>query len=204
LDDTVRLALKAIDGDQRFSVIVNSEKKYGLQKIYNTLYRSDVIESDIVVQVDGDDYLPDNLVFNRVIDEYNKNDVWLTYGSFQQFSDGSLVDGWAQKVDYNIVREEIDYWNVTHLKTFLVKLFRRIKRQDLLDFNNEFYKYSGDIAFMLPMVEMAGEHAKYLSEINYIYNNLNALNEYNVNSEAQLRAALEIRRKDRQSPLEKL
>ena len=204
LDDTVRLALKAIDGDQRFSVIVNSEKKYGLQNIYNTIHRFDVIESDIVVQVDGDDYLPDNLVFNRVIDEYNKNDVWLTYGSFQQFSDGSLVDGWAQKVDYNIVREEIDYWNVTHLKTFLVKLFRRIKRQDLLDFNNEFYKYSGDIAFMLPMVEMAGEHAKYLSEINYIYNNLNALNEYNVNSEAQLRAALEIRRKDRQSPLEKL
>jgi len=57
---------------------------------------------------------------------------------------------------------------------------------------------------MLPMVEMAGEHAKYLSEINYIYNNLNALNEYNVNSEAQLRAALEIRRKNKQSPLEKL
>jgi autotransporter strand-loop-strand O-heptosyltransferase len=202
LDDTIRLTLKAIDGDQRFSVIVNSEKKYGLQNIYNTLYRTDINNSDIVIQVDGDDYLPDNLVFNRIIDEYNKNDVWLTYGSFQQFHSGSLVNGWAAEVDYNSVRYKDDSWNVTHLKTFLVNLFRKIKLQDLLNSDGNFYKYTADIAIMLPMIEMAGEHAKYLSEFNYIYNNLNPFNEYNVNSEAQLRSALEIRGKDRYSPLE--
>ena len=45
-----------------------------------------------------------------------------------------------------------------------------------------YWDVAGDLAFMFPMFEMSGEkHYRYLSSINYIYNETNPLNDHKVN-----------------------
>jgi hypothetical protein len=144
-------------------------------------------------------------VFNRIIEEYSDNDIWMTYGSFIQINGDDTVKGWAAPADYRTERLKKDVWNVTHLRTFFAGLFRKIQKESLLDPNtNEFYQYSADIAIMLPMLEMAGERSKFLDDINYVHNNINEISEYKVDSCGQLGCALSIRNQNAYSVLEKL
>ncbi len=51
----------------------------------------------------------------------------------------------------------------------------------------------GDLALMLPMLEMAGTHARYLPDILYFYNRTNPLNDHKVNFAFQQECAQAIR-----------
>jgi autotransporter strand-loop-strand O-heptosyltransferase len=191
-DNTVKEAIKAINCDSRFSIIINEEKLWGLENVYQTLNRSDISDLDVVVIVDGDDFLPDESVFDRIVNEYTNEKALLTYGSFNQIQNGDLVGGWAEKTDPKNIRKI--RWTATHLRTFYVKLFRAIKKEDLIDKNTgKFYQYAADMALMMPMIEMADDRAHYLSSINYTYNDMNPINEYKLNRQKQLDCEAEIR-----------
>lgn len=72
----------------------------------------------------------------------------------------------------------------------------KIKQEDLKDENGEYWSVAGDLSFMYPMAEMSGiEHYKFMSEINYIYNESNPINDHKVNMEKVLKIVNEIRRK---------
>ena len=48
--------------------------------------------------------------------------------------------------------------------------------------DGEYWSVAGDLSFMYPMAEMSGiEHYKFMSEINYTYNEGNPLNDHKVN-----------------------
>ena len=196
-DDSVKKALKAIDGDSRFSVISNETKMYPIGNHYNTLHREEIDDNDIVITVDGDDYLPDDDVFKRINDVYSKDsNIWLTYGSFNQIQYGELVDGWA-KESKNLSNIRNEEWSTTHLRTFRAFLFRGINRRDLIDpETHDFFQMSGDVAMMFPMIGMAGEErVKFLKDINYTYNDDNPISEYKVNRLEQVRIDKYIRSK---------
>jgi len=202
-DDTVKNALLSIDGDSRFSVISRNEKMWGLHNIYDMIHRKEILDTDICIVVDGDDFLPDEFVFDRIVNEYISKDTWLTYGSFNQIKDNKLIDGWSRETDSNNIRES--EWVATHLRTFYVGLFRKIKREDLIDIDTgDFYQYSADMAMMFPMIEMAGDHAHYLESINYTYNDMSPINEYKVNSDSQLHCAERIRSRKKYQKLDQL
>ena len=57
-----------------------------------------------------------------------------------------------------------------------------------MDTDGEFFKMSGDAAMMYPMVEMAGDkRVRYLSDINYTYNDSNPISEWRVDRPEQVR-----------------
>jgi hypothetical protein len=77
-----------------------------------------------------------------------------------------------------------------------VFLWRNIKDEDHKDSNGDYLSINADLAYMLPMLEMAGpEHYKYLPEVNLVYNNLNPINDHKVNMDLVNKVAGEIRSK---------
>jgi len=73
---------------------------------------------------------------------------------------------------------------------------KKIKPEDLRDENNNYWNVAGDLSFMFPMFEMSGEkHYRFLSDINYIYNESNPINDHKVNMRNVMETVNKIRNK---------
>ncbi len=178
-DNSTSIVENFINGDSRFHLIKNSEKKYQGGN-YDLICREieNIDDEDIFVEVDGDDWLPDNRVFERVINHYSNGNVWIANGSFR-YSDGR--NGFASEVKNFDKLRELPF-TASHLRTWKIFLWRNIKLEDLKDDSGNYWSTTGDLSFMYPMLEMSGEkHYKFMSEINYIYNEQNPLNDHKVN-----------------------
>jgi glycosyltransferase involved in cell wall biosynthesis len=178
-DGTVEKIKNFIKGDDRFVLIENKTKLYQSGN-YDQVIRGeyDIDGEDICIEVDGDDWLPDSRVFERVVETYNGGDIWLLNGSFR-YHDGR--PGFSQPhTTFEDIRQKP--FTLSHLRTWKVFLWRSINPEDLKDSEGNNWKIACDLAFMFPMVEMCGpEHYKFMYDINYIYNESNPLNEHKVN-----------------------
>ncbi len=178
-DNTVDIINRAISGDDRFKLVINTEKRNQCGN-YDLICRDtpEVNDEDIVIEVDLDDYLPDENVFDRIIKEYKNNNIWITNGSFI-FSDDRI--GFSSEItDFDNIRQ-LPY-TASHLRTWKVFLWRAIPLENLKDENNNWWGAAGDLIFMVDMFEMAGpSHYKFLTDINYVYDENNPLNDYKIN-----------------------
>jgi len=191
-DGSAELVEECIKHDSRFKLIRNTNKMYQGGN-YDQIIRNnpDVDDEDICIEVDGDDLLSDNKVFERVVNHYNSGDIWIANGTFR-YSDGG--DGFARPVaNFDSLRQ--DTFTASHLRTWKAFLWRQIKQEDLLDpKTNNYWNTAGDLSFMYPMLEMAGEeHYLFMPEINYIYNEQNPINDHKVNMPEVVRICQEIR-----------
>lgn len=188
-----------ISGDDRFILIENKEKHYQPGN-YDQVIRlnPNIKNDDIIVEVDGDDWLPDSKVLERVNKIYENKDVWIANGRFKYANGGVGFASPPKNID-NIRNET---FTASHLRTWRAFLWRNIKQKDLKDENGEYWKVAGDLAFMFPMIEMAGQqHYKFMEDINYIYNSENPLNDHKVNLSSVNKIVLKIRNKPPYSKL---
>ena len=178
-DNSVNIIKKIIKDDSRFILIDDYEKKlYQAGNFDKVLrYNTNIMDNDVVVEVDGDDWLPDNQVLERINNVYKDSNVWIANGSFK-YSSGQ--NGFASPQKYfNNLRQQ--RFTASHIRTWRVFLWRNILESDLKDEYGNYWQWSGDLCFMFPMLEMAGEeHYRFMSEINYIYNETNPINEHKV------------------------
>lgn len=79
-DNTVKIIKKLIEGDDRFILIENKEKKYKLKNMDDLLMDELLFkDDDVIVELDGDDWLYDDKVLGFINNKYEKNkDLWLT------------------------------------------------------------------------------------------------------------------------------
>ena len=131
---------------------------------------------DVIISVDGDDYLAYNNTLTHLDKVYNDKDVWLTYGQYFPLS-GISKDRSAIVLDTRAYRKS-RIWSTSHLKTFKKWLWDKIDKKDFLDADGNYFCDTADRAFMYPMIEMAGSHARFISEILYMYNDISPLNEF--------------------------
>jgi glycosyltransferase involved in cell wall biosynthesis len=178
-DNSTSIVEDFIKGDDRFFIIRNKNKKYQGGN-YDLICRDTegIDDEDIFVEVDGDDWLPDNKVFERIINHYSDKNIWIANGSFR-YSDGR--GGFASEVKYFDKLRELPF-TASHIRTWKIFLWRNIDIVDLKDDSGEYWSTTGDLSFMYPMLEMSGEeHYKFMNEINYIYNEQNPLNDHKIN-----------------------
>lgn len=174
--------------DQVFSRVqyIRNEKNRGaMANLYDAIHSCR--DDEIVVVLDGDDWLAHDSVLSRLNELYANPDVWLTYGNYIEYPTYKKSDNCAKLIPPKIVKESAfrEYkWSASHLRTFYAGLFKRIALHDFL-FNGKFYDSSCDLASMFPMLEMAGEHAKFVKDILCIYNRDNPLNDDKVRFEKQ-------------------
>lgn len=187
-------------------IIRNETRKTALENIHDAIMNHCDPE-DIVVLVDGDDWLPNKNVLSYINDFYNNNNCWIMYGQ-ANWTDGRR--GFASS--YSI--EEFENirnspFRVSHLRTFKAGLYHNIKNQDenfscLKDNNGDFYKMTYDVAIMFPILEMAGsERVKFNDTILYIYNRSNPISDDRVNQQLQWDIHKEISLKNKFNKIEK-
>lgn len=191
-DKTIDYIKYLIKDDTRFILIENKEKKYVPGNYWQVLNRPEIDNQDICINVDGDNWLSDEKVFERVLRAYDNKNTCLTFGQFKEFKGEILRMGWAKTPQWEMLRRTFD-WRATHLRTFKVWLFRKIKKEDLISSKGTFFESAGDLSFMIPMLEMAGpQRCEFLEEVNYIYNTENPLNDHKIKEKVQENCAKEI------------
>ncbi len=182
--------------------LVQNEKNMGaLHNLYYAIHSCD--DEEIVLTLDGDDWFANENVLNRINAEYQNPEVWLTYGSYLQHP--SMSGGMCAPFPKSIIKNSAfrSYkWVSSQLRTFYAKLFKLIKVEDLQHIDGKFYKAAYDFAIMFPMLEMAGSHHRYISDILYFYNKENPISDHRKGKNLQRRLAGIIRKKKRYARLE--
>ena len=203
-DNTIQIINDLIKDDERFVLIKNSEKKFKLKNIDELIMNETLInDEDIIVELDGDDWFFSDDVLNTIYEKYNNNkNLWLTNGSFI-YSNVQFV--FSSKVNYKTVRQDV--FTFSHLRTWKCHLWRSINEESFLDENQEYFKSAPDVAYSLPMVEMAGNnHYEFIPKLLLVYNAESPFNEHKPGSAGggvnyQLMNAQIIRNKKPYKPL---
>lgn len=195
-------------------VIHNTKRMGALANIYNTIHNH-CKDHEVVAILDGDDLLEDENVLLRLEKEYSNPNIWITYGKLRFWPSGKASShrGIPQEVLENKkLRQYLTHKMLPlHLQTFRVKLFKRIKKEDLIDSEGKFFPMTYDQAIMLPMLEMAApitknaeNHSKFITDILYKYNDRNPISDGRVNSNLQHAIERLIRSKKPYDPVESL
>ena len=135
----------------------------------------------IVINIDGDDWLPHENVFSFINKIYADKNIWLTYGQYKEFPSGAI--GFCRGFPKQIIQSN-SYRTyqlpVSHLRTYYAWLFKKIKKEDLM-YKGDFVQATCDKVLMAPMIEMCGGRFMCVQDILYIYNTVNPIAETRIN-----------------------
>ena len=178
-DDTFKLVDSIVGDNPKFQIRRNPKN---MKRGYNTAPK--VLEDffddgeDILVYVDGDDWLayPDTL--EKINNFYNQKDPWMTYGKMTVWK-GNEDYSWPfpqnseypQKVhQQNAYRK--DLWRASHLRTFKWHLYKQIKTESLqYTATNKYYLHAEDLAGSFPCLEMCPpEKIGIVDFLTYVFN----------------------------------
>ena len=185
--------------EHRTTLIRNSDRKKAMANIYHAVHLCK--REEIVVLLDGDDWLSDENVLQILNDYYSQNDIWVTYGQFQYWPSGKI--GFCQSFDHQIVKNTSyrkSAWTASHLRTFYAGIFQRIKLQDFF-LDGDWLEMGWDLAIMFPILEMAGPHYQFIPDVLYVYNRETPLNDDKINVRKQVACNTKIRQKPKYSRL---
>lgn len=159
-----------------------NQKNYGA--LYGLVHSIPLLEcqdDDVIVVIDGDDWLAHPDVFKKLRQIYTENNVYLTWGQCEIYPAGKTPMNYAQPIPEMVIQQKLYrdipfvFW---HIGTFKYFLWRHIEDRDLRDLDGEYFKLMKDKATLYPMLEMAGEKIRFINETLYIYNLQNPLNDY--------------------------
>ena len=166
-DNTKTLVEKIINDynlNNKWKIISNSENQrrgYNISPYNDHIIKFIDNDEDILLFVDGDDWLVDNDVLSKLNNFYNKNKCWMTYGGMYCYP--SNKPGYPQNTTYsvdvhsnNLYRK--DHWRASHLRTFKWWLYKKIQKSDLIySKNSKYYFHAEDLATSYPCLEMCPE-----------------------------------------------
>lgn len=159
---------------------IRKEKRGGiLSGLIQATQAAHCREEEVIVHVDGDDWLAHNEVFARLNSIYSRGKVDLTYGQFIHYPINQ--EGYPRPYPKEVVEHRSyrrDYpirWG--HLRTFKAFLWNAIRDSDLRAPNGDYFQFATDHAFMNPLLEMVGSRFHVIDEVLYVYNRTNPLAE---------------------------
>jgi glycosyltransferase involved in cell wall biosynthesis len=186
-----------------FTLIHNETNKGALYNHWSTIHN--LIEDDeIVVILDGDDRLAGDFVLNYLNDIYTKNDIWLTYGQYQEINSQQI--GFNKPMPEYVVKNNAfrRYQDIpSHLRTFYAKLYKNIKIEDLM-LDDDFLIMCADMATGIPMIEQACDHFQFIPKVLYLYNDRNPISDHFKSRKLQIDIDHYVRSRQVYKPLETL
>ncbi len=213
--DFIEAYIKEHGVEDRITFIRNKKRRRKLVNIYTAIHLCD--DNEIVVLVDGDDWLANQWVLKRINREYDNCNVWLTYGQYRNVPVkeahrwGFSEKGYCAAVPSRVKRRKRYRryrFLYMHPRSFYAWLFKLVKLEDLIaetvkGFKGDFYPAANDLAMLYPMVEMAHTRIKFISEVLYIRNLYSDIVGFKVDSAMQVASAREIRRRRHYGTLKK-
>lgn len=153
----------------KITFIRSSENKGALATLYQTIHSCH--DKEIIVVVDGNDFLAHENVLAKLNKIYSKSSIWMTYGNFLDYPSYRQIPVKCKQIPKNITfnnsfrSHEIQE---LHLKTFYAALFKEIRKEDLL-YKGRFLSSEGSLAYFIPLLELAGKHASFINEVLYLH-----------------------------------
>ncbi len=161
--------------EKHVTLINNPVRKRQLENRYRAFHN--IPDDTIIAECDGDDFYADDNVLAELNAIYQNPKMWLLYGIVHRVFPGNKISKAEpfsdDEIMYHAYRDFLNKptWPV---RSYYAWLFKQIKLKDLL-YEGKFYPVLTDPAYMIPMLEMAGEHFQYLRKIMYIRNRGNPL-----------------------------
>ena len=203
-DNTVDIIQKEIEKDGRFKLYSKAENTGALGSIYQGIEESSASDEDVIVILDGDDWFYNKESLSVLAQRYEESKCWMTYGSYVEYPLGKSGK-FSQQIPEEIIEKQLfreSEWMSSHLRTYKYKLWRRIKKEDLLNSEGKFYPMAADLPTMFPMLEMSGKRSQYIKDTLMVYNRTNPNNEDKVNHQLQLSIENEVRLKPKYKRIE--
>lgn len=196
-DGTSKLAEDIINKNNKtncFILIKNKEQKYQTYNRY-IAYMS-CSEEEICVLLDGDDWLAHSYVFQILNEEYQKNNLLISYGQFGYFENGriSFISG-KYKFPEDVIKNN-SYrkynWISQHLRTYKAGIIQKIPLHQLKDQDGNWLNRCSDMAEMFWVLENSDGRHKNIGSMLYIYNKDNSTKYKNsyYNEDSKTREAL--------------
>ena len=148
---------------------INMKQAYSRYRAYK--YCDD---DEIICFLDGDDWLYDNNVLDRLNKEY-QDDIKLTYGSYykyenQKYSKLIKAKSYDNKtISHNLYRK-VKGWYGIPLRTGYASLYKCIPESYLLDNNGNWMSACTDVAEFLWGIEKSNGKFKLITWATYVYN----------------------------------
>lgn len=154
-------------------------------------------DEEIIVHLDGDDWLDNPNVLSYINKVYSQKNVWLTFGGAHVFGEHPPYfyhsDKWPNKNHISVFENSVKFgnfrkvWFFNHLRTFKAWLFKSIKIEDLM-YKSSFEKASiaPDVLFMYPMLEMAKNNALMTLNNLYVWNRTNPESQLVITKETKI------------------
>ncbi|MBV03468.1 MAG: hypothetical protein CML45_03640 [Rhodobacteraceae bacterium] len=195
-DRSVDIIKKEIEGNDKFILIENTERKLALRNIYESVELSKPADEDVIITLDGDDWLATKSTLQRLNKKYIESSCWLTYGSYIEYP-SQRPGKFSKQIPKEIIESNTyrdSEWMSSHMRTFKYKLWKRIKKEDFLEEDGRFCDGAWDMVFMFPMLEMAGPRSAFIKDYLYVYNRQNPLNEDKINHRKIIESEMRIRK----------
>ncbi len=160
-----------------------------LPNIHNGIMNFCTDPEDIVVILDGDDWLLTRTALTFINNFYNQHDCWMMYGSSRWTNGRKCCSSAYLESEFKNLRAAP--FRVSHIRTFRAGLYHKIGEQDktfscMKDKNGNWYQMTYDVAMFIVMLEMAGyEKVKHNITPLYVYNRDNPISDDKVNQQLQ-------------------
>ncbi|MGE0009514.1 MAG: glycosyltransferase family 2 protein [Candidatus Babeliales bacterium] len=200
-DDTYDLVIDYVHRhniSDKCTLITAPSRGRKLKNLY-TAFHHYIDDHEIIVQLDGDDWFAHENVFSCINTLYQKHDIWMSYGNYQnvpnQARQALVMDMIPEHIVENrLFRQQLMFM---HLRTFYGWLAKQIRIADLMsahlsDYKSNFYPASNDAATIWPMFEMAWHRFAFIEEIMYYLNRSNPINGFKVDRRLQRRSTEEL------------
>lgn len=194
-DNTEKNIVNACRGNDNVKIIRNKIRNGSASgNIAETIKTHSKDEEDIIITIDGDDFLYGTDVFSYLNTVYQDDNIYMTYGQFVPIS--KSYGKFCKPITNTRTYRKSGQWNASHLRTFKTKLWNKLNDDDLRDAEGKYFKVAGDASYMYPLIELCGnKHIKFIDKILYVYNDISPNNDMKIYRDAQLNTATMIRNK---------
>lgn len=203
-DNTLSIAKGCVKStDTRFKFI-DLEKNNTKSWIFANLLNQYIDDNDIVLFLDGDDWLSSDEVLQAINQYYELNDCWVGYGGMVVWNGGEeTTEPYPQNSEFPIqVMQNRDYrkdmWRSSHVKTMRGFIWKSIDKKDFLSVqDNQYILGPDDLVIMFNALESCpADKICRFDFPTYVYNhsqtNVGRIQEHqkrrNVNYEAEIRS----------------
>ncbi|MBR0848845.1 glycosyltransferase family 2 protein [Bradyrhizobium diazoefficiens] len=174
-DDTPNRCWSARSGDGRIDIKVNADRRYAMSNLVHAIGRSGARPDDVIVILDGDDWLANDRALERIVAEYREPACWMTYGSWVTNDPsriGFSAGRWPAYPEGTTNFREVT-WLGTAVRSWKKWLWDLVDDRHFRDEDGNYILVTEDQATMLPMLEMSGtDRARHIPDVLMIYNRL--------------------------------